>query len=79
MREAIPPIDVSIERGIYACELRHMRRNKYSDKWVPLFIKKEKRKNEAHKVYFYYACVKDDVISYMTSSCRDEWNRLLLQ
>ena len=33
---------------------------------------------EAHEVYFYYACVKYDVISYMTSSCRDEWNRLLL-
>ena len=27
---------------------------------------------EAHKVYFYYACVKYDVIGYMTSSYRDE-------
>ena len=31
---------------------------------------------EAHEVY--YACVKYDVIGYMMSSCRDEWNLLLL-
>ena len=51
---------------------------------VSVFIfKKNKREEmcnqyEAHEVYFYYACVKYDVIGYMTSSCRDEWNRFLL-
>ena len=51
---------------------------------VSVFIKKRiKEKNmynqyEAYKVYFYYACVKYDVIGYMTSSCHDEWNRFLL-
>ena len=42
-----------------------------------IHFKKNKREKmcnqyEAHKVYFYYACVKYDVIGYMTSSCRDE-------
>ena len=31
-----------------------------------------------HKVYFSYMRVKYDVIGYKMSSCRDEWNRLLL-
>ena len=33
---------------------------------------------EAHKVYFYYAFVKYDVIGYIISPYRDEWNQLLL-
>ena len=33
-------------------------------------------KYEAHEVYF--ACVKYDVIRYMTSPCRDELNKFLL-
>ena len=42
-----------------------------------IHYKKNKREEmcnqyEAHEVYFYYVCVKYDVIGYMTSSCRDE-------
>ena len=33
---------------------------------------------EAHKVYFYYAFVKYDIIGYITSPYSDEWNQLLL-
>ena len=32
---------------------------------------------EAQKVYFYYACIKGDVIGFMTSPCRVERNRLI--
>ena len=28
---------------------------------------------KAHKIYFFYACIKYDVICYMTLPCRDEW------
>ena len=71
----------------YACELRQVWRinvNKYTLMTLILFslysLKKEEMRNkyEAHEVYFYYACVKYDVIGYMTSSCRDEWNQFLL-
>ena len=34
-------------------------------------------KYDAHEVYFYYGCVKYDVMGYKTSSCRDEWNQFL--
>ena len=29
---------------------------------------------DAHEVYFYYACVKYDVIGYMTSSCQTNFS-----
>ena len=45
---------------------------------VSVFIKKTNKREkicnqyDAHKVYYYYACVKYDVRGCMTSFCRDE-------
>ena len=70
----------------YACELRPVSGltvNKYTglydiDFFCRLCTQKMCYQDEAHKVYFYYACVKYDVIGYMTSSCHDVYQFIFI-